>query len=115
LTTLSLDAKLTTRMRIIKKSALRAFVQRHPNAQAAIEAWIQTVTHAEWKNLADTRQTYRHADQVTLISGSSITVFNLCGNDFRLLVSIHYGTQIVFIRDFLTHAYYSKNQWKNEH
>ena len=102
-------------MRIIKKSTLRDLAQPYPNARAAIETWIQTVTHAEWKSLADTRQTYRHADQVTVASGSAITVFNLCGNGFRLLVSIHYATQIVYIRDFLTHADYSKNRWKNEH
>jgi mRNA interferase HigB len=44
-----------------------------------------------------------------------VTVFNVAGNKYRLIVAIHYRIQTVFIRDFLTHAEYSKQAWKGRH
>jgi mRNA interferase HigB len=41
-----------------------------------------------------------------------VTVFNFCGNDYRLVVAIHFDRQIVFMLRFLTHAQYSKDKWK---
>jgi mRNA interferase HigB len=41
-------------------------------------------------------------------------VFNVCGNDFRLIVAIHYNRGIVYTLRFLTHAEYSKDKWKKE-
>lgn len=43
-----------------------------------------------------------------------MTVFNICGNDFRLITAIHYDRRAVFVLRFLTHAEYSKNTWKQE-
>jgi mRNA interferase HigB len=43
----------------------------------------------------------------------TVTVFNVCGNNFRLITAVHYDRQKVFILDFLTHAEYSRNLWKN--
>ena len=45
-------------------------------------------------------------------SGRVVTVFNLCGNHYRLIVAIHYNTQLVFILRFFTHAEYDKDAWK---
>jgi mRNA interferase HigB len=42
-------------------------------------------------------------------------VFNIGGNDYRLVVSIKYRWGVVYIRDFLTHAEYDKDSWKNRH
>ena len=61
----------------------------------------------------ETRKTYPHADQVTVRSGRVVTVFNICGNDFRLITAIHYDRQKVFILNFLTHAEYSRSSWKD--
>ena len=61
----------------------------------------------------DTRKTYPHADQVKVRSGRTVTVFNVSGNDFRLITAIHYDRQKVFVLDFLTHAEYSRQTWKN--
>ncbi len=47
-------------------------------------------------------------------SGNTVTFFNIAGNDFRLITAIHYRTQLIFILRFLTHAEYSKDNWKQE-
>ncbi len=65
-----------------------------------------------WKNLVDTRKTFPHADQVKVKSERTVTVFNICGNDFRLITAIHYDRQKIFVLNFLTHAEYTKDTWK---
>lgn len=47
-------------------------------------------------------------------SGRNVTAFNVCGNDFRLIVAIHYDKQRIYTLRLLTHAEYDKNHWKNE-
>ncbi len=56
---------------------------------------------------------FPHADQVKVRSGKVVTIFNVCGNDFRLITAIHYDRQKVFVLNFLAHAEYSRDNWKN--
>ncbi|MBK1835375.1 type II toxin-antitoxin system HigB family toxin [Roseibacillus ishigakijimensis] len=101
-------------MRIITEKALRDYGQKHPNAQSALANWITLARASQWKNLADLRKTYPHADPVTVASGNTVTVFNLAGNNHRLITAIHYNTGIIFALRILTHADYDKNHWKKE-
>jgi mRNA interferase HigB len=57
-------------------------------------------------------ETFPHADQVTVASKRTVTVFNIGGNNYRLITAIHYNTKIVYILRFLTHAEYDKDAWK---
>jgi len=68
---------------------------------------------AKWDNLQDVRRVYPHADTVMVKSGSSVTVFNIGGNKYRLITAIHYNRQRVYILAFLRHAEYSKDFWKD--
>jgi mRNA interferase HigB len=67
---------------------------------------------AKFKNFVALRQVYRSADQVQVASGRKVIVFNISGNNYRLFAAEHFNTQRVFALRFLTHAEYSKNQWK---
>ena len=69
---------------------------------------------AEWTCLTDVRCTFGHADAVRVKSGRMVVVFNIKGNDFRLITAIHYNVSKVFVLRFLTHAEYSKDGWKEE-
>lgn len=97
-------------MRIITESRLREASAKHPKLESAIHRWILTVRKANWANLAETKATYPHADQVKSRHGRVLTVFNL--SDYRLITAIHYNRNMVFIRSVLTHAEYDKGQWK---
>ncbi len=101
-------------MRIIKVPFLAGAAAKHPKARRWIESWCAITRAAQWKNLNELRRTYPSADPVNVDSGRSVTVFNVCGNDYRLIVAIHYNRQIVFTLRFLTHAEYSKDKWKSE-
>ena len=101
-------------MRIIKVPFLAEAAKKHPKARKWIENWCSIVKEVPWKNIQDVRASYPSADTVTVGSGSNVVVFNVCGNDFRLIVAIHYNRGIVYTLRFLTHAEYSKDKWKKE-
>ena len=52
---------------------------------------------------------------VSIASGNTVTVFNIGGNDFRLVVSIKYKWGVVYVRELMTHQEYSKDTWKDRH
>lgn len=99
-------------MRIIARKFLEAAQRSHPKARAPLDHWYRVTRAARWNNFVETRQTFAHADQVTVRSRRTVTVFNLT-NDFRLITAIHYNRQEVFTLRFLTHADYSKDTWKD--
>jgi mRNA interferase HigB len=101
-------------MRIITRKRLREFVQRYPDAAESLEKWRLLFREAAWENLQDVRRVFRHADAVTVASGSTVTVFNICGNKYRLIAAIHYNRQRVYVLRLLRHAEYSKGAWKDK-
>lgn len=72
--------------------------------KSALESWFQEVREADWHNPADVVKAYANAS----IVGSDRVVFNIKGNDYRLVVAIHYRPQIVFIKWLGSHAEYDK-------
>ncbi len=100
-------------MRIITRKRLREFAQLHPDAAEALQKWDDLVREAEWKSIQDVRRVYPHADAATVASKSTVTVFNIRGNRYRLIAAIHYNTQRVYVLRLLTHAQYSKDLWKD--
>lgn len=99
-------------VRIISLKPLREFWQRHPDAQEPLRLWYKTATDAIWSNLQDVRLTYPHADGVKTIGGDLLTVFNIGGNKFRLVVRIRYDYELINVRAVLTHQQYDQGQWK---
>lgn len=95
-------------MHVISEKILRDFWADHPDAESPLRAWIRMAEHAKWTCFADVREVYPHADQV-----GHLTVFNIGGNKYRLVVAIHYNRGRIYIRHVLTHADYDRGQWKN--
>ena len=60
----------------------------------------------------DLRTVFPHADVVKVASGNSVTVFNISGNHYRLITAIYYNRGMIYALDFLNHADYSKDRWK---
>lgn len=102
-------------MRIIKTSAIRRFWDKHPEAEHGLQRWLRVALNADWDCLDSTRMAFPHADEVIVKSKNTVTVFNIAGNKYRLIVSIKYRWRIIYIRDFLTHAEYDKDFWKARH
>lgn len=96
-------------MHIITFSRLREFYEKHSNAKTSLRSWYKITELAQWENFTQVRETFSSADQV-----SNLTVFNIGGNKYRLIVYIDYESQKVFIRHVLTHAEYNTDTWKND-
>lgn len=96
-------------MHIITQKTLRTAWQKHPDAQIPLRTWYSVMKQIRFANLAELRRRYPSADQV-----GRLTVFNIGGNKYRLVVHIHYARGKVFIRQFMTHAEYDKGKWKND-
>jgi mRNA interferase HigB len=94
-------------MRIIKKKPLQEFWEVHPNSEASLRNWIQTTEKAVWNDIQDVRKDFPHADMV-----GNCKIFNIGGNNYRLITKINFLRKIVYIRSIMTHAEYDKNKWK---
>lgn len=84
---------------------LKDFWVSHASAEMQLSAWCQVATRATWRSPEALRQTYPAADLV-----ERLTVFNIGGNDFRLIARVEYQRQEIYIRHVLTHAEYDKEE-----
>lgn len=91
-------------MNVIARRTLVQFWTRHPAAKAPLEAWYGVTEGANWASFADVRNTFNSADSV----GGGKVVFNVGGNNYRLVGLIGYRTKRVFVLWIGTHAEYDK-------
>jgi mRNA interferase HigB len=91
-------------MRVLARSTLREFWQRHPDAEQPLKAWYREVRAASWQTPADIRAQYRSASLV----GDRRIVFNIAGNKYRLVVVVRYRLQRIYVRFIGTHAEYDR-------
>lgn len=91
-------------MRIIAIAQLRDFWVRHADATQPLHAWIDEVRHAAWTRPQDIRERYPSASFV----GRDRVVFNIKGNDYRLVVAVAFRYQAVYITFVGRHADYDR-------
>lgn len=91
-------------MRIITEEPLKDYIARHPDTKTALQSWVQTVKEAQWANFADVKRSFNSVDNV----GNQHYVFNIRGNNHRLVVVIKFTIKWVYIRFIGTHEEYDK-------
>lgn len=91
-------------MRVISIKTLRDFWTIHPHAMQPLLAWHDEVSKAEWRQPADIKAHYGNASFV----GNNRVVFNIKGNDYRLIVAVAYRLGVVYVKFIGTHAQYDK-------
>jgi mRNA interferase HigB len=97
-------------MRIIARRTLREFVEarrgykHHAALKAALDAWFDEVKKARWLSAADVKRSYATA---SIVSADRI-VFNIKGNDYRLVVATDFEKSIVWIKWIGTHRDYDE-------
>jgi mRNA interferase HigB len=89
-------------VRVIAVATLRAFWQKHPDAEQPLKAWFEEATKASWTQPSDIKAHYRSAS----VLKNRRVVFNIKGNEYRLIVAIAYRLQIVYVKFIGTHAEY---------
>ncbi len=99
-------------MRVISLRRLREFWEQHGDAEPPLRTWFKTARKARWRSIQDVRRTYPRADGVTPSRGQTLTVFDICGNKYRLVARIRYDHELINVRNVLTHAEYVQGRWK---
>ena len=94
--------QITIVMRIIAKSTLVEYYSKNPQAKSALEEWYEKTKKSEWTCFADMKNTFNSVDAV----GNQRYVFNIKGNDYRLVVLIQFTPKTVYIRFVGTHKEY---------
>ena len=91
-------------MRVIAVNTLKLFWKKYPRAKQALLSWYDELKDSNWDNPNELKSQYRNA---SIVSNKRV-VFNIQGNDFRLIVDIEFRLKIVFIVWFGTPAKYDK-------
>ena len=91
-------------MNLVAVKFLRAFWEKHPDAEQPLKSWVDEVKKASWKQPAEIKEQYRSAS----ILKNRRVVFNIKGNDYRLIVSVAYKVQVVYIKFIGTHFEYDE-------
>ena len=91
-------------MVVITKGILTKFGIEHPDVATVLNSWYDTVCEADWHSLADVRQTFNSVDYVK----NERYVFNVKGNQYRIVAMIFFDKRTLYIRFVGTHAEYDK-------
>ena len=91
-------------MRIVTYKRILEFSKKYADVENALNFWYHTVTVKQWSNLNEIKQTFNSIDYV----GNNRYVFNIKGNDYRLVAIISFNAKKVYIRFIGTHSEYDK-------
>lgn len=80
-------------MVIITKKTIEKYALKHNTAAEPLNTWYGIAKQANWSNITDVRNTFNKADYV----GNNRIVFNIKGNDFRLIALVMFRTRTMFI------------------
>ncbi len=87
---------------IVAVKFLRAFWEKYPDAEQPLKSWVDEAKKATWSQPSEIKEQYRSAS----ILKNRRVVFNIKGNDYRLVVSVAYHYQAVYVKFIGTHKEY---------
>ncbi|MEI8086675.1 MAG: type II toxin-antitoxin system HigB family toxin [Paludibacter sp.] len=96
-------------MRIVTIEAIKVFIKKQNSSDKALREWYTKSKKSDWTCFADVKQTFNSADSV----GNNRFVFNIKGNDFRLVAMIIFASKKIYIRFIGTHKEYDKIDCSN--
>ncbi|MGN6211984.1 type II toxin-antitoxin system HigB family toxin [Parafilimonas sp.] len=91
-------------MVIISKATIQAFIQKHPDGEGALERWYNDTKAANWKDFSEVKKTFNTTDSV----GNDRYIFDIKGNQYRLIALIIFKVRTVFILFIGSHKEYDK-------
>lgn len=91
-------------MRIIAKSTLRLFWEKHEDAEVPLKVWYKIVEKTNWTISHEVKKDFATVS----IVGDNRLVFNIKGNNYRIVVYTVFKFQKIFIRFVGTHQQYDK-------
>jgi len=96
-------------MRIVSFKRIKEFSLLHADAEIPLCKWFRVTEGSSWNNFNDVKKTFSTAEYVT----NDRYVFDIKGNDYRLVAIVIFASKKVYIRFIGTHAEYDKIDCKN--
>jgi mRNA interferase HigB len=93
-----------SKLRIISKKKIRDYLKDNAQAELPLVEWYMKMQETDAKDISLLREIFNSVDAVY-----GYTVFNIGGNNYRLITAIHYNRQLCYIRTIWTHAEYSRS------
>lgn len=94
-------------MHVISRKALQKFWEKHPDSESSLSRWFKAIKNSNFSSFNDLRSAFPTADKI-----GDLIVFDIGGNKYRLIASVHFNRGKVYIRHVLTHSEYDKGAWK---
>jgi len=91
-------------MKVLNVEKLHSFSRKHNQAKGALDAWYDEVSRENWKTTQDIRNRYNSVD---FLSGNRV-IFDIRGNNYRLVVQVIYQAGTVIVENVGTHAEYDR-------
>ncbi|MBK6283756.1 MAG: type II toxin-antitoxin system HigB family toxin [Draconibacterium sp.] len=91
-------------MRIVTYKRIAEFIEKHSDSKIALQEWYYKTTKANWENTSDIKKTFNNFDFI----GNNRAVFNIRGNQYRLVAIVIFASRKVYIRFIGTHSEYDK-------
>jgi mRNA interferase HigB len=91
-------------LRVIAKKILREFWTKHPDCIQQLKSWYSEAEKSEWRTTNEIKEEYPSAS----ILRDNRVVFNIKGNNYRLIVKVNFQYQMVWIRFIGTHSEYDR-------
>ena len=89
---------------MIARTTLRAFWEKHPDAEQPLRAWFKAAEAADWATPADVKADYANAS----ILKNNRVCFDIGGNKYRLIVKVNYSYRVIYVRFVGTHEAYDR-------
>ncbi|NUM76897.1 type II toxin-antitoxin system HigB family toxin [candidate division KSB1 bacterium] len=91
----------------MSRKTLREFTRQHSDSKTALDSWFHILEKNRFDSFNELLRVFPSADKV-----GDLFVFNIGGNKYRLITSIHFNRQKVYVRYVLTHEEYEREKWK---
>lgn len=96
-------------MHLITKRTIVEAKTSYPQCASALDGWYKIIKSNSFNSFADLKMSFNNVDKV-----DELYVFDIGGNKLRLIASIHFNRQKLYIRQILTHKEYDRGDWRNK-
>jgi mRNA interferase HigB len=95
-------------MHIITKKRITEAKLKYKNCASALDAWYTVISKNSFSTFSELKRTFNTIDKV-----GNLYVFDIGGNKIRLIASIHFNRQKLYVRYILSHKEYDEGKWRN--
>jgi len=95
-------------MHIITQKRIWDAKEKYNDCKKALDGWYRVIKKNQFTNFAELKRSFGSVDKI-----NDLYIFDIGGNKLRIVATIHFQRQKIYIRQILTHKEYDKVGWKS--